>query len=197
MLQPDFVTKKQPTANLESKKGLLKINTSTPHESRSTIRTSSRSAIKKNIVLHRLLYQVRQNLDSALASRSLQDLTVQGERSISSFSNLRSQSKQLANNPHPTYLYSTAMVDTDPQIKRLLLPTEETLFEQLLRIGLYLGAVFQIICLLAIVVYQAGPSDGVTALKDDPSDVECSENSPQVTPRRPHRLRKQEKKKRR
>ncbi|XP_046594651.1 uncharacterized protein LOC107225636 isoform X2 [Neodiprion lecontei] len=161
MLQPDFVTKKQPTANLESKKGLLKINTSTPHESRSTIRTSSRSAIKKNIVLHRLLYQVRQNLDSALASRS------------------------------------TAMVDTDPQIKRLLLPTEETLFEQLLRIGLYLGAVFQIICLLAIVVYQAGPSDGVTALKDDPSDVECSENSPQVTPRRPHRLRKQEKKKRR
>lgn len=57
------------------------------------------------------------------------------------------------------------MVDADPQIKRLLLPTEETLFEQLLRIGLYLGAVFQIVCLLAIVVYQAGPSDGVAALK--------------------------------
>ncbi|XP_029668628.1 protein MANBAL [Formica exsecta] len=89
------------------------------------------------------------------------------------------------------------MADTDPQFKRLLLPAEETLFEQLLRFGLYLGAVFQIICLLSIVIYQAGPSDGVAALKDDPSDVECSENSPQVTPRRPHRPRKQEKKKRR
>ncbi|KAG7213997.1 hypothetical protein KM043_001369 [Ampulex compressa] len=89
------------------------------------------------------------------------------------------------------------MAETDRQLKRLLLPAEETLFEQLLRFGLYFGAVFQIMCLLAIVVYQAGPSDGVTALKDDPSDVECSENSPQVTPRRPHRPRKQEKKKRR
>ncbi|CAL1679212.1 unnamed protein product [Lasius platythorax] len=89
------------------------------------------------------------------------------------------------------------MADADPQFKRLLLPAEETLFEQLLRFGLYVGAVFQIICLLSIVIYQAGPSDGVAALKDDPSDVECSENSPQVTPRRPHRPRKQEKKKRR
>ncbi|KAG5316629.1 U239 protein, partial [Pseudoatta argentina] len=89
------------------------------------------------------------------------------------------------------------MADADPQFKRLLLPAEETLFEQLLRFGLYVGAVFQIMCLLAIVVYQAGPSDGVAALKDDTSDVECSENSPQVTPRRPHRPRKQEKKKRR
>ncbi|TGZ46371.1 Protein anon-73B1 [Temnothorax longispinosus] len=103
------------------------------------------------------------------------------------------------------------MADADPQFKRLLLPAEETLFEQLLRFGLYVGAMFQIMCLLAIVVYQAGPSDGVAALKvpsswtvsqtgaetDDPSDVECSENSPQVTPRRPHRPRKQEKKKRR
>ncbi|XP_043529590.1 protein anon-73B1 isoform X2 [Frieseomelitta varia] len=89
------------------------------------------------------------------------------------------------------------MADTDPQLKRLLLPAEETLFEQLLRFGLYIGAVFQVVCLLAIVIYQAGPSDGIAALKDDPSDVECSENSPQVTPRRPHRPRKQEKKKRR
>ncbi|CAD1477995.1 unnamed protein product [Heterotrigona itama] len=89
------------------------------------------------------------------------------------------------------------MADTDPQLKRLLLPAEETLFEQLLRFGLYIGAMFQVVCLLAIVIYQAGPSDGIAALKDDPSDVECSENSPQVTPRRPHRPRKQEKKKRR
>ncbi|XP_012270601.1 protein anon-73B1 isoform X1 [Orussus abietinus] len=91
----------------------------------------------------------------------------------------------------------TAMSDVDPQLKRLLLPAEETLFEQILRIGLYLGAVFQVACILAIVLYQSGPNDGVAALKDDPSDVECSENSPQVTPRRPHRPRKQEKKKRR
>ncbi|KOX69071.1 Protein anon-73B1 [Melipona quadrifasciata] len=97
---------------------------------------------------------------------------------------------------HSTKKY-LEMADTDPQLKRLLLPAEETLFEQLLRFGLYIGAVFQIVCLLAIVIYQAGPSDGIAALKDDPSDVECSENSPQVTPRRPHRPRKQEKKKRR
>ncbi|XP_046833502.1 protein MANBAL [Vespa crabro] len=89
------------------------------------------------------------------------------------------------------------MADADPQLKRLLLPAEETLFEQLLRIGLYVGAIFQVVCILAIVIYRAGPSDGGAALKDDPSDVECSENSPQVTPRKPHRPRKQEKKKRR
>ncbi|XP_003492930.1 protein MANBAL isoform X1 [Bombus vosnesenskii] len=90
------------------------------------------------------------------------------------------------------------MADTDPQLKELLFPAEETLFEQFLRFGLYISALYQIICLLAIlVVFQRGPSDGIAALKDDPSDVECSENSPQVTPRRPHRPRKQEKKKRR
>ncbi|KAI4479432.1 PREDICTED: protein MANBAL [Polistes canadensis] len=89
------------------------------------------------------------------------------------------------------------MADADPQLKCLLLPAEETLFEQMLTFGLYVGAIFQVICILAIVVYQAGRSDGAAALKDDPSDVECSENSPQVTPRKPHRPRKQEKKKRR
>lgn len=57
------------------------------------------------------------------------------------------------------------MADIDPQLKRLLLPAEETLFEQLLRFGLYIGAIFQVMCLLAIVVYQAGPSDGIAALK--------------------------------
>jgi len=57
------------------------------------------------------------------------------------------------------------MADADPQFKRLLLPAEETLFEQLLRFGLYVGAVFQIMCLLSIVIYQNGPSDGVAALK--------------------------------
>ncbi|OXU19128.1 hypothetical protein TSAR_010830 [Trichomalopsis sarcophagae] len=89
------------------------------------------------------------------------------------------------------------MADYDPQLKRLLLPPEESFFEVLIRYGLYVGAVFQVACLLAIVVYHGSSSDSIAALKDDPSDIECSENSPQVTPRRPHRPRKQEKKKRR
>lgn len=63
------------------------------------------------------------------------------------------------------YFLFVEMAETDPQFKRLLLPAEETLFEQLLRFGLYVGAVFQIMCLLAIVIYQTGPADGVTALK--------------------------------
>ena len=57
------------------------------------------------------------------------------------------------------------MADTDPHLKRLLLPAEETVFEQLIRFGLYIGAVFQVLCLLAIVTYQSGPSDGVAMLK--------------------------------
>jgi len=60
------------------------------------------------------------------------------------------------------------MADEDPQLKtlkRFLLPSEETLFEQLLRFGLYVGAIFQLMCLLSTVLYQAGPSDGVAALK--------------------------------
>lgn len=63
------------------------------------------------------------------------------------------------------------MAETDPQLKRLLLPEEETLFEQLLRFGLYIGAVFQVICLLVIVVYQSGPSDGIAALKVIKSEI--------------------------
>lgn len=117
------------------------------------------------------------------------------------------------------------MGEYNPQLKKFLLPHEETLLEQLIRYGLYIGAVFQIVCLLSIVVYHRKFFDSVVILKvkkfmfiffiilnlqaeygritffifyqDDPSDMECSENSPQVTPRRPHRPRKQEKKKRR
>lgn len=63
------------------------------------------------------------------------------------------------------------MADTDPHLKRLLLPAEETVFEQLLRFGLYIGAVFQVICLLAIVTYQSGPSDGVAMLKVSPESL--------------------------
>jgi hypothetical protein len=57
------------------------------------------------------------------------------------------------------------MADYDPQLKRLLLPPEESFFELLIRYGLYMGAVFQIACLLAIVVYHGSSSDGITALK--------------------------------
>lgn len=57
------------------------------------------------------------------------------------------------------------MADADPHLKRLLLPAEETIFEQLLRFGLYIGAAFQAACLFAIVTYQSGPSDGVAMLK--------------------------------
>lgn len=58
------------------------------------------------------------------------------------------------------------MADTEPQLKELLFPAEETLFEQFLRFGLYISALYQIICLLAIlVVFQRGPSDGIAALK--------------------------------
>ncbi|XP_033222369.1 protein anon-73B1 [Belonocnema kinseyi] len=89
------------------------------------------------------------------------------------------------------------MADADPQLKRLLLPDEETTFEQFIRYGLYIAAIFQVVCLASLAFYPSGSSDGVATLKDDQSDVECSENSPQVTPRRPHRPRKQEKKKRR
>ena len=57
------------------------------------------------------------------------------------------------------------MADVDPQLKRLLLPDEETTFEQFIRYGLYIAAVFQIICLASLVFYPSGPSDGVAALK--------------------------------
>ncbi|XP_063988327.1 protein anon-73B1 [Diachasmimorpha longicaudata] len=83
-------------------------------------------------------------------------------------------------------------------VKRLLLPDEETLLEQIVRYGLYVGAVFQVICILTVAIYHNWPGDGFSSLKDDgTSDVDCSENSPQVTPRKPHRSRRQEKKKRR
>lgn len=57
------------------------------------------------------------------------------------------------------------MADYDPQLKRLLLPPEETIFELLIRYGLYIGAVFQVACLLAIVVYHGSSSDSIAVLK--------------------------------
>lgn len=57
------------------------------------------------------------------------------------------------------------MAETDPQLKRLLLPPEETFIELIVRYGLYIGAVFQICCLLAVLIFNANPSDGVASLK--------------------------------
>ena len=57
------------------------------------------------------------------------------------------------------------MGDYDSQLKKLLLPPEETLFEILVRYGLYIGAVFQVFCILAIVIYHGSSSDGITTLK--------------------------------
>lgn len=57
------------------------------------------------------------------------------------------------------------MAEYDPQLKRLLLPPEESFFEVLIRYGLYIGAVFQVACILAIVFYHGSSSDGIAALK--------------------------------
>lgn len=57
------------------------------------------------------------------------------------------------------------MANTDSQFKKLLLPAEETIFEQLIRHGLYIGAVFQIVCILAIVIYKGTSQDGTASLK--------------------------------
>lgn len=50
-------------------------------------------------------------------------------------------------------------------IKRLLLPDEETLFELIIRYGLYVGAVFQVICILTVAIYHNWPGDGFSSLK--------------------------------
>ncbi|XP_063230638.1 protein MANBAL [Bacillus rossius redtenbacheri] len=79
----------------------------------------------------------------------------------------------------------------------------EDFMESLLRCGLYLGAVFQLICIAAAVILPDKVSDsaGSYCKELDVSEEEGSEHStPQATPRRPHghhRPRKQEKKKRR
>ncbi|XP_075235457.1 protein anon-73B1 [Lycorma delicatula] len=78
----------------------------------------------------------------------------------------------------------------------------EDLMDSVIRCGLYLGAIFQLVCIAAVVILPERTTDGsASCLKDgDVSDDEGSEGSPHATPRRPHahhRTRKQEKKKRR
>ncbi|PNF40391.1 Protein anon-73B1 [Cryptotermes secundus] len=79
----------------------------------------------------------------------------------------------------------------------------EDFVDSVLRCGLYLGAIFQLICIAAAVVVpdKMGDSNSSYCKELELSDDEGSEHStPQATPRRPHahhRPRKQEKKKRR
>ncbi|KAF4518506.1 hypothetical protein B566_EDAN009706 [Ephemera danica] len=73
----------------------------------------------------------------------------------------------------------------------------EDLFDTVLRFGLYLGAVFQLICIAAVIVV---PERLDQSTRDDQSDDEGSDHgSPHTTPRRPygHHRRKADKKKRR
>ncbi|KAL7036721.1 hypothetical protein ACKWTF_008907 [Chironomus riparius] len=58
--------------------------------------------------------------------------------------------------------------------------------------GLYFGAIFQVVCIAAVIFLK----DNSKTLNHD-SDTESSEISPQLTPKKHHRGRKLEKKKKR
>ncbi|CAG9805298.1 unnamed protein product [Chironomus riparius] len=62
----------------------------------------------------------------------------------------------------------------------------------LIRYGLYFGAIFQVVCIAAVIFLK----DNSKTLNHD-SDTESSEISPQLTPKKHHRGRKLEKKKKR
>ncbi|EEB17933.1 protein anon-73B1, putative [Pediculus humanus corporis] len=78
----------------------------------------------------------------------------------------------------------------------------EDFYDTILRCGLYFGAVFQLICIAAVVIIPDNSSSGSGNSKDlDGSENEISDqNSPLASPRKPHihhRSRKPDKKKRR
>ncbi|KAG4065019.1 hypothetical protein HA402_004142 [Bradysia odoriphaga] len=68
---------------------------------------------------------------------------------------------------------------------------QEDWYETFIRYGLYFGAVFQLLCLCACVMLPGSK-------KEDGDDTNAnSQLTPLNTPKRPHRARKQDKKKRR
>ncbi|CAB3362558.1 protein MANBAL [Cloeon dipterum] len=72
----------------------------------------------------------------------------------------------------------------------------DTFMETLLKYGLYIGAVFQLFCIAAIIVI---PEKYLDTSKDEGTDEDSNHSSPHNTPRRPHghHRRKGDKKKRR
>ncbi|CAG9862138.1 unnamed protein product [Phyllotreta striolata] len=74
----------------------------------------------------------------------------------------------------------------------------EDMTATIVRYGLYLGAIFQIVCLAACIFISESPEDVSWGSRIDSDDESSEQSTPQNTPRRPyHRSRKQEKKKRR
>jgi large-conductance mechanosensitive channel len=74
----------------------------------------------------------------------------------------------------------------------------EDMTATIVRYGLYLGALFQIVCLTACIFMPDSSDDNSWLSRGDSDDESSEQSTPQNTPRRPyHRTRKQEKKKRR
>jgi len=80
----------------------------------------------------------------------------------------------------------------DPAAADLPLFPQEEWYEQLLRYGLYLGAAFQLICILAL-IFDVSPQND---LEDNSESEDDSDEEEDVTIRHRHQ-RRQERKKRR
>lgn len=57
------------------------------------------------------------------------------------------------------------MAEHNPHLKRFFFQHEETLLDLLIRYGLYISALFQVTCLLSLVIYHRKLFDGVVILK--------------------------------